>query len=181
MPITPFHLGPGAALKSVLGRRMSFTAFGLANGLIDLEPIANFVLTGDPAHRFFHTLIGATVVVLVSVWPGRLLCERLLRWWNSRLSPAQARYLAVEPTIGIGAAVTGAALGAYSHVVLDSIMHVDVRAFAPFSDWNVLQGLISIEALHFGCVLAGLAGLLVLALPIARRAATSRGAAKTGD
>jgi hypothetical protein len=109
MPITPFHLGPGAALKAMLGRRMSFTVFALANGLIDLEPIANFVLTGDPAHRFFHTLIGATIVVLVSVWPGRLLCERVLRWWNSRLSPAQARYLAVAPAIEVGAAITGAA------------------------------------------------------------------------
>jgi hypothetical protein len=179
MPITPFHLGPGAALKSLLGRRMSFTTFGLANGLIDLEPIANFVLTGDPAHRFFHTLIGATLVVLVSVWPGRLLCEGLLRWWNSRLSPIQARYLSVAPAIGIGAAATGAALGAYSHVVLDSIMHVDVRAFAPFSDWNALQGLVSIEALQLGCVLAGLAGLTVLALPIVRRWMTSRRSAKT--
>lgn len=165
MPITPFHLGPGAAFKAVLGRRMSFTAFGLANGLIDLEPIANFVLTGIPAHRFFHTLIGATIVVLVSVWPGRLFCEGLLRWRNSRLSPAQARHLTVEPTIGIGAAVTGAALGAYSHIVLDSFMHVDVLALAPFSERNALQGLISIDALHLGCVLAG---LVVLALPLAR-------------
>ncbi len=168
MPITPFHLGPGAAFKAVLGRRMSFTVFGLANGLIDLEPIANFVVTGDPAHRFFHTIIGATIVVLVSVWPGRLLCEALLRWWNSRLSPAQARSLTVEPTIGIGAAVTGAALGAYSHVVLDSFMHVDVLAFAPFSERNALQGLVSIEALHLGCVVAGVAGLAALALPWAR-------------
>ncbi|HLB17277.1 MAG TPA: DUF4184 family protein [Burkholderiales bacterium] len=179
MPITPFHLGPGAALKAMLGRRMSFTVFGLANGLIDLEPIANFVLTGDPAHRFFHTLIGATIVVLVSVWPGRLLCERLLRWWNSRLSPAQARYLAAEPAIGVGAAVTGAALGAYSHVALDSIMHVDVLAFAPFSERNALQGLISIDALHLGCVLAGLAGLAALALPMVRGAAPSGTAART--
>lgn len=70
MPITPFHLGPGAALKAVLGRRMSFLTFALANGLIDLEPVANFVLAGDPAHEFFHTLIGATTVVLASVWPG---------------------------------------------------------------------------------------------------------------
>jgi membrane-bound metal-dependent hydrolase YbcI (DUF457 family) len=72
-----------------------------------------------------------------------------------------------------------AALGAYSHVVLDSIMHVDVRAFAPFSDRNVLQGLISIEALHLGCVLAGLAGLAVLAFPLVRRTATSGSRAKT--
>ena len=27
MPITPFHFGPGAALKAALGQRMSFTIF----------------------------------------------------------------------------------------------------------------------------------------------------------
>jgi hypothetical protein len=157
---------------------MSFTAFGLANGLIDLEPIANFVLTGDPAHRFFHTFIGATIAALLSVWPGRRLCEGMLRWWNSRLSPAQARYLAVEPNIGIGATVAGAALGAYSHIVFDSFMHVDVLAFAPFSERNALQGLISIEALHLGCVAAGLVGLVALAFPVVRRRATSARSAR---
>lgn len=35
--------------------------------------------------------------------------------------------------------------------------------------------------LHLGCVLAGLAGLVVLALPIARREARPKGTAKTGD
>jgi hypothetical protein len=170
MPITPFHLGPGAALKGVLGRRMSFTTFALANGLIDLEPIANFFLTGDPAHRFFHTLLGATLVALATVWPGRAVCEWFLRWWNSRLSAGQARYLFVAPRIGVGAAGVGAALGAYSHVFLDSIMHVDVLALAPFSSTNALQGSISIEALHVACVLAGLAGLALLASSSVRRA-----------
>ncbi len=108
-----------------------------------------------------------------------MLCERLLHWWNSRLSPAQARYLAVQPAIGLGAAATGAVLGAYTHVALDSIMHVDVLAFAPFSERNALQGLISIDALHLGCVVAGLAGLAVLALPLVRRTATSGSSAKT--
>jgi hypothetical protein len=169
MPITPFHLGPGAALKAALGRRMSFTVFALANGLIDLEPIANFFLTGDPAHRFFHTLLGATLVGLVRVWPGRMVCELVLRWWNTRLSPAQARYLAVDPRIGWGAAATGAALGVYSHVFLDSIMHVDVLAFAPFSTVNPIQGVISIEALHLACVLAGVAALAIFAILLARR------------
>ena len=36
MPITPFHFGPGAALKGVLGPQMSFTVFAFANVLIDV-------------------------------------------------------------------------------------------------------------------------------------------------
>jgi membrane-bound metal-dependent hydrolase YbcI (DUF457 family) len=69
-------------------------------------------------------------------------------------------------------------LGAYSHIVLDSFMHVDVLAFAPFSERNALQGLISIEALHLGCVAAGLVGLVALAFPVVRRRATSARSAR---
>jgi membrane-bound metal-dependent hydrolase YbcI (DUF457 family) len=61
------------------------------------------------------------------------VCERALRVWNAWLSPAQARWLAYEPKITPTAAAVGAFVGAYSHVAIDSIMHVDVRPFAPFS------------------------------------------------
>ena len=100
----------------------------------------------------------------------------MLRGWNARLSPAQARYLAVDPRIGWGAAITGAALGVYSHVFLDSVMHVDVRAFAPLSAVNPLQGLISLESLHLACVLAGIAALVVFAISLARRRGAPAGA-----
>lgn len=39
MPITPFHFGPGALIKAMAPQHVSWTAFALANGLIDLEPI----------------------------------------------------------------------------------------------------------------------------------------------
>jgi len=169
MPITPFHFGPGAALKGALGPWMSFTTFAFANVLMDLEPVTLFLLTGDPAHPYLHTLAGATLIMLLGVWPGRRICEWAIRRWNAWLSPAQARGLAVEPRIRLGPAVSGAALGAYSHILLDGVMHVDVRPLAPFHSSNTLQGVVSIEALHMWCVAAGLVGLALLALA-ARRA-----------
>ncbi|MBZ0132454.1 MAG: hypothetical protein M9884_01115 [Rhodocyclaceae bacterium] len=63
MPINPFNFGPGALFKTAAPRHVSRTAFALANGFIDLEPILLFCLTGEPVHRFFHTLLGA--------YPGR--------------------------------------------------------------------------------------------------------------
>jgi len=164
MPITPFHFGPGAALKGLLGPWMSFTVFAFANILIDVEPVALFFLTGDPAHPYLHTLPGATLVMVLSVWPGRRICEWAIRRWNARLSPAQARWLAAAPRIGLGAAVSGAALGAYSHILIDSIMHVDVRPLAPLIAANDWQGLVSIETLHAACVVAGLLGLALVTL-----------------
>ena len=104
MPITPFHLGPGAALKAVAPAQVSFTVFAFSQFLI-----------------------------VLSVWPGRRASEWAIRLWNSRLSEAQARWLAVEPRIALRPAIAGAVLGAYSHVFIDSFMHADMEPFAPFA------------------------------------------------
>ena len=164
MPITPFHLGPGALAKSIAPRCFSFTVFAFSQALIDLEPIGFFLFTGDPVHPYLHTALGAAVVFLVSWLAGRPLCEWALRMWNGWLSPAQARWLAYEPRITTGAAAIGAFVGAYSHVVIDSIMHVDVRPFAPFSPASPWLQMVTIETLQWLCVLAGLVGLAGLAL-----------------
>lgn len=95
------------------------------------------------------------------------MCEPLLRWWNRRLSPAQARWLGAEPTIAPAAMWSGAMLGAWSHLGLDGIMHYDVEPFAPWRRGNPLLELVSLEALHLGCLAATALGLVVLA---ARRA-----------
>lgn len=58
MPITPFHFGPGALIKAIAPRYFSWTIFALANVLIDLEPVVLFLLIGDPAHPWLHTLPG---------------------------------------------------------------------------------------------------------------------------
>ena len=42
MPVTPFHLGPGIALKSVAPRHFSFTIFAFTQILIDLEALYYF-------------------------------------------------------------------------------------------------------------------------------------------
>ena len=162
MPITPFHLGPGAALKALAPGQVSFTVFAFSQVLIDLEPVTLFFLTGDPAHPYLHTYLGAALVAALSVWPGRRASEWAIRLWNSRLSEAQARWLRAEPRISLREAVAGALLGAYSHVFIDSFMHADMRPLAPFSAGGEFAGLISVEALQWICVAAGVAGVAVL-------------------
>jgi hypothetical protein len=164
MPITPFHFGPGALLASAAPGRISWTVFALANVLIDLEPIGLFFLIGDPAHPWLHTVPGALAVAVVAATGGRRPGELFLRWWNTRLSPAQARWLWVRPGITAGAAWSGALLGTLSHVVLDAFMHGDVRILWPIRDANPLLGLVDLGTLHAGCVVAGVAGIAILAL-----------------
>jgi hypothetical protein len=164
MPFTPFHLGFGGAVKPALGRRFSFTVFAFSQVLIDVEPGARMLLDKEPLHPHLHTYVGATLVALMSGWLGRPLCEWALRMWNSRLSPAQARWLVVDPTIAPLAAWTAALIGAYSHIVLDSIMHADIQPWAPFAGGNGLLGLISISALHWLCLALGLGGVIALVM-----------------
>lgn len=164
MPITPFHFGPGLFFKAYAPTRMSWVVFALGNILIDVEPVAWFLLTGDPAHRQLHSYLGAAAVAAISVWPGRMLGESWLRWWNRSLSPAQARWLGTQTHISLPAAWSGALLGVFSHVLLDSFMHADMQPFWPWAADNGLLQEVSVDGLHLLCVAAGLWGALRLGM-----------------
>ena len=162
MPITPFHFGPGALIKVIAPRHFSWTIFALANILIDLEPVTLFLLIGDPAHPWLHTLPGAIAVAAAAALFGRKPCEWMLAWWNRQLSSGwQTRWLAVEPRIPRSTAWLSALIGTFSHLGLDSIMHTDVEALWPFISGNSVQGLVSLDMLHVLCVAAAVVALLI--------------------
>jgi len=169
MPITPFHFGPGAALKAAAPRHFSFTMFAFTNVVIDVEPLY-YMVTGDwPIHRFAHTYLGATIVAAACIFAGRPICSWALRLWNSRLDEAQARWLAVETRIGMVPAATGAFAGGWSHVLLDSLMHPDMDPLAPFAKGNALLQAVMLGQLELFCVVTGALGVAVLGAMAWRR------------
>ena len=172
MPFTPLHFGPGFALKSLGGRWFSVTVFCFAQILIDLEP-AWFMLAGDDhIHRFLHTYVGATLAGLAAA-VAKPACEYALRLWNSRLSPAQARWLGAPAAISWTAALCGGLLGGWSHVLLDSLMHADMRPLSPWDERNALLFAVHLDTLYLGCVLAGVAGVGLLLFQRARKRGAS--------
>jgi hypothetical protein len=162
MPITPLHLGPGAVFKAIGGRRFSFVVFGLAQFAMDLEPIGWYLAGSNLLHGPVHSIPGATIVGAIVVVLGKPLGERLLRLWNWRLTPRQREWLYLEPRITWTETVVGAFVGTYSHVLLDSIMHTDVRPMYPFRDVNDLVGVISAEKLDALCLALGVIGVLII-------------------
>ena len=71
--------------------------------------------------------------------------------------------LSVDTKITNFSAFTGAFIGAYSHILLDSFMHFDVKPLEPFFG-KTFVGIISIDALHsslVGLFILGLIGFLV--------------------
>jgi hypothetical protein len=171
MPFTPFHMGPGLAVKAVGGRRFSLMVFGFAQVAIDLEPLVRLLRGDGILHGFSHTWIGGTLVAVVSVFAGRPICQRLLGWWKPREPSSFEAWLRGPERISWTAAISGAVVGAYSHVILDSIMHSDMRPLAPFSNQNGLIDLIGVEALHIGCILSGVLGAAALGIVFLCRAA----------
>jgi hypothetical protein len=156
MPITPFHFGPGALLHAIAPRHVSFIAFCATNVLIDVESLYNLVNHRNPVHAFFHTCAGATLAALTCIGAFAILVKA------SAVLPLPN--LLAWKQLGHRQVAIGAALGASSHVALDSLMHQDIAPLAPFTAENALLGLVSLGALHWACLLAGMLGLAVLGI-----------------
>lgn len=152
-------MGPALALKGIAGNRFSVLMFGVAQVAIDVEPGIGLLRGSATLHGWTHTYLGATVIAAAVLLLGRPLCLAILKRWNRELSAHRLGWLASPESLGWPAAAAGAFIGTYSHVALDSLMHSDIRPFAPFSSVNGLLDLVSYQALHVGCVVAGLAGV----------------------
>ncbi|MET3008658.1 metal-dependent hydrolase [Stenotrophomonas koreensis] len=153
MPFTPFHLGPGLALKALGGRHFSLMVFAGAQVLMDIEPLLGLLGLIDSLHGVSHSLAGALLIGLLATLTGRPIGNRmlrLLRW------PA--------PPIDWPAAALGAFVGSLSHIALDALMHADIQPLWPLTTANPLRDALSWSALHGGCALLGLLGLLVIGL-----------------
>jgi len=117
------------------------------------------LVTGEGhLHGFSHTYAGATLLAVFSALTGKYLaavgCYVLgpNRQWLVKIS-WRVTFLS-------------AFIGAYSHVLLDSLMHADLEPFYPFTTSNRFLGLISVAALHKLCQYSGaIGGLLYFAIP----------------
>lgn len=160
MPFTPFHFGPGLGLKGAFGRRLSFAAFVVANVVIDIEP-AFYLLSGDPPlHRQAHTWFGATLLALVlfAIWlPLRWLARRM---WRSR----SWDWLHIVRSAAGGPVWLGLISGSLSHIALDSLMHADMQPLAPFAAGNPWLGLVSLDQLHWLCIMSAIAAAPLIVL-----------------
>ena len=154
MPFTPFHFGPGAVIHAIAPKQVSFLAFCTANVMIDVEPLYFMITRHDRLHQFFHTYIGATLVALATLLLF-LGCSAFARsfWLPNFLSGSFC---------SLNKLPFGAIIGTYSHIVLDSIMHMDITPFAPFSDMNPLLRIVSLSTLHWICFGSGVVALIIL-------------------
>jgi hypothetical protein len=171
MPFTPLHVGPGLALKSVVGERMSITTFAMAQVAMDLEPLVHIIRHDPAVHGPVHTYAGATVVGVARWALGLWAARPALAWFERSGGAGLLAWLREPARIPSFAALAGALLGTWSHVALDGVMHADLRPLAPWSDANPTLGLLSLGALHAFCVVTAALGIVILSWRTAARAA----------
>ena len=161
MPFTPFHMGPALAFKAVTGRHFSVLVFGIAQVAMDIEPLVGMLNDREVLHGWTHTWLGATLIGLLVAVAAPPAARVILLQWNDYLARKGTPWLASPPGISRFAAFSGAMLGAWSHVLLDSVMHADMRPLAPWSEANGLLGALPLGELHLFCVGAGVVDMLV--------------------
>jgi len=161
MPFTPFHIVAGASVKAIAPKHFSWSIFTLTNILIDFEPLYYHFTEGMLSHKFFHSIIGVSIIAILCATLGKPFCEYGLKLWNNSLAPEDKRWLGSGIKISHLSAWTGAIIGAYSHLILDSIMHLDIKPLAPFTDENILLDTMNLIQLHALCLILLGIGVLV--------------------
>ena len=153
MPFTPFHMGPGIAIKALLRGSFSLMVFGWSQIVMDIQPLLAMLTGEGRLHGFTHTYIGAFLLAVFSGLTGKYLGQFGL----FVLGVDRQRRIVIGWTV----AIVSAFMGTFSHVLLDSIMHADMTPLAPFSSANAMLYWISVDALHVFCLVSALVGALV--------------------
>src|SRR6185295_16632287 len=125
MPFTPFHFGPGAAIKAAVPTRFSLSIFCYTQVITDLESLYYLMQREYPVHRFFHSYVGATLAAGACGITGKYVCGSVLAIIQSIAPRLFAVLVGVSAAIPWPTAFLSAFIGTYSHVFLDSIMHPD--------------------------------------------------------
>lgn len=168
MPFTPFHFGIGYA-ASALERKprfFCFYTFVIVQVIIDVETLVNMLIGAIRLHTFFHTFLGSLVpmaisvlTVLVSYRPIRVVLSLLPK---VIVAPLFSFRLFPENKPLLKTVIISSWFGAWTHVLLDAIMHSDTWPFDPFTKSNPFLEIISIGDLHLLLVSLIVFGTIVL-------------------
>lgn len=154
MPVTPFHFGLGVLAKGVAPRAVSISAFVVSQIVIDLETAYYLFLAHEwPVHRWAHTFAFGSLIGLAA---------GVVTWAIASKVPL------IAADCGLGQCLAGGLIGGATHPLLDGVMHADVMPFLPFAAGNPFLGTLALGSLHLLCVVAGIAGLLLLGLRAGR-------------
>ena len=152
MPFTPFHFGPSACIALPLSRYIDVPVFILANVAVDVEPLLVMVFDLNyPVHGYCHTLlIGSLVGILWAAiaYSGRSILRAVMEALRLSYKTSFRKMLA------------SAILGVWFHVMIDSLIHSDIKPCYPFA-YNPVSGLITAGTVRLICAVSFIPALMI--------------------
>ncbi len=157
MPFTPFHFGPSSFVALPLGKYIDFPVFVLANVVVDLEPLAVMVFDLDyPLHGYCHTLLIGSLVGgmwAVIAYSGKSIFQKLMG------------LLHLSYATNFGKMLVSAILGIWFHILIDALIHTDIRPFFPF-EANPIYGIITKSTVYLICAISFIPALIFYAIGV---------------
>lgn len=152
MPLTPFHVGPHACIGLALHRYVDIPIFVGINVAIDVEPLLVMVYHLDhPLHGTLHTLlVGGVVGILFAT-----LAYPFRRWIGKAMG-----FLRLPYTPTYLKMVVAGVTGAWLHILLDSLLYLDIQPFYP-AQANPLYGRLSPRTVYGLCWISFAPALLL--------------------
>ena len=183
MPVTPLHLGPALVLKSATRRHFSIPTFAFTQVVIDGEVLVGMAFVGDLSfHGIMHTLLSATAVTILTVVLYGSVIRRLSRLWNYVADARVGTIPYMEPDVPLWMVALSAAVGSYSHVLLDAAGNPDIAPFAPLTMANPFSGRVLPEEVVMFCIVTWvIGGCCLLGLSYFRRRGAERGRPDAAD
>ena len=158
MPYTPYHMGPGLLLKSVLNSSFSLMIFGGTQVLMDIQPLLVLITGKGHLHGFSHTILGSLIIACIAAISGKYIIDALIHSKMLGLPEKDKALLGLQEKLKWWVAFVSAYIGTLSHVFIDALMHGDVQLFYPINLETPLWGIISVEVLHKLCLYSGMLG-----------------------
>ena len=97
--ITPLHILAATPIKILFPKYFSLLWFSIVNILIDVEVVYYYFTTGIPSHKFFHGILGVSIIGFSCFIISILLKQKKI------------------------SSFMGCIIGAYSHYAIDYYYH----------------------------------------------------------
>ncbi|MBN1795305.1 MAG: hypothetical protein JW804_01400 [Sedimentisphaerales bacterium] len=167
MPFTPYHFGPNGFVGLVFKKWLDLPALLLANVIIDIEVLFRSHRVSGPLthwnlpHQVFHfhtLLIGGLVGALLGfvLYPWKGLLGKIMSLVRLPYKPTLLKM------------VLSGILGAWLHVIIDSIYHRDVEMFWPDTKLRPLWNKLTQTQVKYLCIAFALAATLVYIFHLAK-------------
>ncbi len=140
------------AVKAAVPEKFSLVTFGIAQVVMDLQPLAVRLGAGGPVHGWTHTFAAAIPLGLGAALLGKLLTPLVLKVLS--LGKYQSTGMPWRRAISSGL------IGSLSHVLLDGLIYPDMSPFWPLVRGNPIS-IATNKGIYIFCVLSGIVGLVV--------------------